>query len=77
MEEKVLSQNNNFLKQSFGKAVFPCMLTVLSANINVFVDGMLVGNRIGSDALAAINLSLPVWLKFELVCLNRFAFCMH
>ncbi|MDD3338824.1 MAG: MATE family efflux transporter [Lachnospiraceae bacterium] len=59
-----LKQNTDFLKNTFRKAVFPCMLSTLSANINVFVDGMLVGNRIGIDALAAINLSLPLYLLF-------------
>jgi Na+-driven multidrug efflux pump len=38
------------------------MLSILSVNINVFVDGILVGNKLGSDALAAINLSLPLYL---------------
>ena len=37
------------------------MLSILSTNINVFVDGILLGNRIGEDALAAINLSMPVY----------------
>jgi len=62
MEQTTLIQTTEFLKKSYRKAVFPCMLTILSANINVFVDGILVGNRIGSDALAAINLSLPLFL---------------
>lgn len=60
--EYSLKQNTDFLKSSFRKSVFPCMLTILSANINVFVDGILVGKRIGADALAAINLSLPLCL---------------
>jgi len=38
------------------------MLTILSANINVFADGILVGKYIGADALAAVNLSLPLYL---------------
>lgn len=57
-----LKQDTAFLKSTFRKSVFPCMLTILSVNVNVFVDGILVGNRIGADALAAINLSLPVYL---------------
>lgn len=61
-QNDTLKQNTDFLKNMFRKAVFPCMLTILSANINVFVDGILVANRIGADALAAINLSLPLYL---------------
>lgn len=61
-QDALLTQNTDFLKNMFQKAVFPCMLTILSANINVFVDGILLANRIGADALAAINLSLPLYL---------------
>lgn len=61
-QDALLKQNTDFLKNMFQKAVFPCMLTILSANINVFVDGILLANRIGADALAAINLSLPLYL---------------
>ena len=61
-QDDILKQNTDFLKSMFQKAVFPCMLTVLRANINVFVDGILVANRIGADALAAVNLSLPLYL---------------
>ena len=66
MEAKVsldeLKHNNTFIKNTFKRALFPCMLTILSANINVIVDGILVGQKIGSDALAAINLCMPISL---------------
>ncbi len=65
--EHSLKQNTEFLKGTFLRSVFPCMLTILSVNINVFVDGILVGNRIGADALAAINLSLPLYLMLCVV----------
>ena len=55
-----LTQNAEFIRNTYLKAVVTGMLAILSANINTFVDGILVGSRIGSDALAAINLSLPV-----------------
>ena len=38
------------------------MLSILSGNINILADGILVGQRLGTDALAAINFSLPVYL---------------
>ena len=56
-----LAQNAAFIRETYRKAVVTGMLAILSANINVFVDGILVGRRIGPDALAAINLSLPVY----------------
>ena len=58
--ETELAQNAAFIRGTYRKAVITGMLSILSVNINVFVDGILVGSRIGSDALAAINLSLPV-----------------
>lgn len=57
-----LEQNEQFLKRAYGKALIPCMLSILSGNINILADGILVGQRLGMDALAAINFSLPVYL---------------
>lgn len=55
-----LKQNNTFISNTYKKALIPCMLSVLSANINVIVDGILVGQKLGNNALAAINICLPV-----------------
>lgn len=62
-----LSQNAAFIRGAYRKAVITGMLSILSVNINVFVDGILVGQRLGADALAAINLSLPVYLALCVV----------
>lgn len=59
--ETGLSQNAEFIRSAYRKAVMPGMLAILSVSINVFVDGILVGRRFGSGALAAINLSQPVY----------------
>lgn len=67
VSEGSLKQNTVFLQDTFRKAIFPAMLSLLSANINVFVDGILVGNKLGSEALAAINLSLPLYLMMCIV----------
>ncbi len=57
-----LEQNEQFLKKAYQKAVIPCMLSVLSGSLNILADGILVGQRLGADALAAISFSLPVYL---------------
>ena len=62
MENTELKQNSDFIRSAYRKSVFPGMLAILSVNINVFVDGILVGNRIGEKALASITLSLPPYL---------------
>ena len=56
-----LTQNAAFIRGTYRKAAFTGMLSILSVNINVFVDGILTGQRIGANALAAINLSMPVY----------------
>ena len=56
-----LAQNAAFIRETYRKAVVTGMLSILSVNINVIVDGILVGRRIGAEALAAINLSMPVY----------------
>lgn len=62
-----LIQNERFLKKAYNKALLPCVLSVLSGNINILADGILVGQRLGTDALAAINFSLPVYLVLCIV----------
>ena len=62
-----LAQNAAFIRGTYRKAVITGALSILSVNINVFVDGILLGQRIGPDALAAINLSLPVYLALCVV----------
>lgn len=64
-EEKgavVLSQSERFLKKAYVKALIPSALSILSGCVNIIVDGVLVGQRVGVDGLAAINLCLPVYL---------------
>lgn len=62
MAENMLRQNDEFLKKAYGKALFPCMLSILSSNINILVDGIVVGQKLGVNGLAALNLCLPVFL---------------
>ena len=66
-KETELAQNAVFIRGTYRKAAFTGMLSILSVNINVFVDGILVGSRLGADALAAINLSLPLYLALCVV----------
>lgn len=58
----ILEQNEQFLKKAYNRALIPCMLSILSGNINILADGILVGQKVGADGLAAVNLCLPVYL---------------
>ena len=55
MDNTELKQNSDFITSAYCKAVFPGMLAILSVNINVFVAGILVGNRIGENNKVAEN----------------------
>lgn len=59
---KELVQDDLFLKKTYGRALVPCVLSILSGNINLLADGMIVGQYIGPDALAAVSLCVPVYL---------------
>lgn len=65
--EMELKQNEQFIKKAYNKALVPCIMSVLSGNINILADGILVGQKLGSNALAAINFSLPVYLVLCIV----------
>lgn len=56
-----LRQNEEFLKKAYHKALVPCILSVLSGNINILADGILVGRRLGTNALAKVLIYIPFW----------------
>lgn len=61
-ETKGLQQNEQFLKKAFHTSLFPCMLSILSSTVNILADGVVVGQRIGTQALSAISFCVPVYL---------------
>lgn len=65
--KKVLQQDENFLRKAFHASLLPCMLSILSSTINILVDGVLVGQRIGTQALSAISFCVPVYLALCVV----------
>lgn len=50
------------LKRIYYKALFPSMIAILGGTVNVFFDGILVGQRMGETGIAAVNQSLSVYL---------------
>lgn len=51
-----------FLDNLYLSAVFPNLIAILGGTINVFVDGILVGQKLGDLGIAAVNQSLAVYL---------------
>lgn len=59
----------NKLNKDFYRYVLPSMVSMLLSGFYSMVDGVFVGNAVGSQALAAINLVYPVQ-----ACMNATAF---
>ena len=55
-------EDNKLLQNVYRKALFPNMAAILGGTINVFVDGILVGQKMGETGIAAVNQSLVVYL---------------
>lgn len=62
-----MDHNDRFLRGIFHRFLVPTILSVLGGTVNSLVDSAIVGNLIGQDALAAINLCVPVFLLFSTV----------
>ena len=57
-----MKYKDNLLQKVYIKAIFPNMIAILGGTINVFIDGILIGQKIGDTGLAAVNQSLAVYL---------------
>ena len=60
--DQSLKQDSRLIRREYFKALFPVMFSVLGATINALIDSVFVSLRLGENALAAVNLSMPVYL---------------
>lgn len=56
------TSNTNFIKKIYLKALFPNLIAVVGGTVNVFFDGILVGQKLGDLGLQGINQSMPMYL---------------
>lgn len=49
-------------RRLFTKMFFPTLLGMFSGSVMNITDGIFVGQRVGSDALAAINIAAPIFM---------------
>ena len=49
-------------RRLFAKMFFPTLLGMFSGSVMNVTDGMFVGQRVGSDALTAINIAAPIFM---------------
>lgn len=57
-----MGKEDNLLKNVYNKALLPNMIAILGGTINVFVDGILIGQCMGEKGIAAVNQSLAIYL---------------
>lgn len=55
-------RDNRFLQKEYLKNLFPVLFSVLGGTINALIDSIFVSRMLGPDGLAAVNLSMPVYL---------------
>lgn len=61
----MFERKSYIVSQQFVKFFMPTVLMTMALSMSVVIDGMIVGNILGPDALAAVNLVLPVTLIFN------------
>ena len=57
-----MNRDNRFLRKEYIKNLFPLMFSVLGGTINALIDTALVSRRLGDDGLAAVNMTMPLYL---------------
>ncbi|MGE7931392.1 MATE family efflux transporter [Viridibacillus arvi] len=61
MSESTLKLQNNSVPKVFASYLFPSLLGMLLMSINILVDGIFVSNGIGPEALAGVNIAVPIF----------------
>lgn len=59
---QIPKQNSHFLARTYRQALIPGILSLLSGNLTLMVDGLIVGQCLGSSGLSAVNLCMPIYL---------------
>lgn len=58
----MFKRRGTIVYQQFMKFFFPTVMMNVALSLSIVVDGMIVGNILGTEALAAVNLVLPITL---------------
>lgn len=61
MSDSTFKLQNNSVPKVFASYLFPSLLGMLLMSINILVDGIFVSNGIGPEALAGINIAVPIF----------------
>ena len=59
------TENSELIKRTFGKYRAMSILITLSATLGMMIDNVIAGNLLGSGAVAAVGMSLSVFMLFS------------
>ena len=62
-----MKTNDKFINRILRKYLIPTILTILSTTITAFINSMIVGYKIGHDALAAMNVISSFTFLFAMI----------
>lgn len=65
-----MERNSFLIHKKIHQYILPGVLMTVAMQLGNVVDGMIVGNLLGSDAMAAIELSMPVLLLLQMPALT-------
>ena len=62
-----MTHNNNLLLKKYTEYLIPTMVTTAALSLNEFIDSMLVSKLLGTQAMAVVNLGMPIMLLLAAV----------
>ena len=62
----IMERNANLINKKIHQYILPGVLMTVAMQLGNVVDGMIVGNLLGSSAMAAIEISMPVLLFLQI-----------
>lgn len=62
MDDTLMNRDRRFLQSAYLRNLFPLMFSIFGGTINALVDSVLVSQKMGRVGLAAVNVSMPVYL---------------
>ena len=55
-----MERNSYLVSKSFKSYMIPAVLSMMVLQLNVVIDGIIMGQLLGAEAFSAINVSQPV-----------------
>lgn len=60
-----LRRNDKLITKKYKEYFVPTLLMAMSSSMAIIVDGIIVGNMLGANALAAVNVCMPIMQLFS------------